>query len=84
MTDRPELQKDANGLWPGQRTSSDIPDFLDRRVVITDVNSGPSLYEVIAASAGLPRPENAPPWVSHVDNLQETAPNLVLPWAAKT
>ena len=33
MTDRPELQKDASGLWPGQRTPSDIPDFLDRRLL---------------------------------------------------
>jgi len=27
---RPELQKDANGLWPGQQHPLDIPDFLRR------------------------------------------------------
>ncbi|WP_315792687.1 hypothetical protein [Bradyrhizobium sp. SZCCHNRI1002] len=25
---RPELQKDENGLWPGQQHPLDIPDFL--------------------------------------------------------
>jgi len=29
MTDRPELQKDANGLLPGEAQHG-IPDFLDR------------------------------------------------------
>jgi hypothetical protein len=27
---RPELQKDENGLWPGQQHPLDIPDFLRR------------------------------------------------------
>jgi hypothetical protein len=28
---RPELQRDTNGLWPGQKHPLDIPAFLDRR-----------------------------------------------------
>lgn len=27
---RPELQKDANGLYPGQQHPMDIPNFLNR------------------------------------------------------
>jgi hypothetical protein len=30
LSGRPELQKDANGLWPGQQHPLDIPDFLRR------------------------------------------------------
>ena len=68
---RPELQKNAKGLYPGEAERG-IPDFLRRRVVITDVNDGPSLYEVIAER------------VSPATNLQATTQLAPLPWAAKS
>ena len=71
MTNRPELQKDANGLWPGQRTPSDIPDFLDRRVLWL-------IGEPTAETWPDPRLFNP------ANSLQATTPSWAPPWAAKT
>ena len=71
MTDRPELQKDANGLFPGEAQHG-IPDFLRRlTVTITDVNDGPSLYDVIAER------------LSPATDPQASPPTWVPPWQTK-
>lgn len=55
MTQRPELQKDANDLWPGQRHPLDVPAFL------LDLRGDAATNPIVVSPATDP-PETAPSW----------------------
>lgn len=64
----PLLQKDENGLWPGQQHPLDIPNFLRRKLVIIGHEGGLGTLQLNpATNPPASVLDWSPPWASKTE-----------------
>lgn len=86
---RPELTKDpVTGLWPGQATPEDLPDFLRRTVpvgtVYYDVVGGKLAKVELCEDPGCPNYGTPHVCVNPLDSPPASSRVASPPWAAKS